>query len=109
MCFLPLDHFKLTKNKCRLTKGVVVKAVRLRNRLGRFEVKAPTVNIPNRGNLPGVNFTNILCAAFSYESFARSFFVLEVKVKLFIGARKLAQLRYKVSVKLIPGLTLKVT
>ncbi len=37
----------------------------------------------------GVNFTNILCAAFSYESFARSFFELEVKVKLFIGAKKM--------------------
>ncbi len=37
----------------------------------------------------GVNFTNILRAAFLYESF----FVLAVKDKLFIGARKLAQLR----------------
>jgi hypothetical protein len=34
----------------------------------------------------GVTFTNILCAAFSHESFAISFFVLEVKVKLLIGA-----------------------
>ncbi len=25
-------------------------------------------------NLPGVNFTNIICAAFTYESFAQSFF-----------------------------------
>ncbi len=33
--------------------------------------------------------------AFSYKSFAQSFFVLEVKVKLFINARKLAQLRSK--------------
>jgi hypothetical protein len=40
-----------------------------------------------------VNFTNILRAAFLYESFAKSVFVLEVKVKVFIGARKLAQLR----------------
>jgi hypothetical protein len=41
----------------------------------------------------GVNFTNILRARFSYESFARSFFVLDVEVKLFICARILAQLR----------------
>ncbi len=40
-----------------------------------------------------VNFTNILCAAFSYESFVQSFFVLAVKVKLVIGARILAQMR----------------
>jgi hypothetical protein len=43
--------------------------------------------------LAGVNFTNILLAAILYESFARSFFVLDVKVKLFIGAKKIAQLR----------------
>jgi hypothetical protein len=41
----------------------------------------------------GVNFTNILRATFLYESYAQSFFVLEVKVKLFICVRKLAQLR----------------
>ncbi len=35
---------------------------------------------------PGVNFTNILRAPFSYVSFMRSFLVLAVKVKLFIGA-----------------------
>jgi hypothetical protein len=40
---------------------------------------------------PGVNFINILRAAFSFKSFAQSFFVLAVKVKLFIGARILAQ------------------
>jgi hypothetical protein len=40
-----------------------------------------------------VNLTNILRAAFLYKSFARSFFVLEVKVKLFIGAKKMVQLR----------------
>jgi hypothetical protein len=39
-----------------------------------------------------VNLTNILREAFLYESFTQSIFVLEVKVKLFIGARKLAQL-----------------
>jgi hypothetical protein len=44
---------------------------------------------------PGVNFTNILRMPFSYESFTRSFFVLAVKVKLFICARILAQLRQK--------------
>ncbi len=43
--------------------------------------------------IPGVNFTNNLRAVFSYESLARSFFVLEVKVTLFIGAKKKAQLR----------------
>jgi hypothetical protein len=42
---------------------------------------------------PGANFTNILRAPFSCKSFVRSFFVLEVKVKLFICARILAQLR----------------
>jgi hypothetical protein len=41
---------------------------------------------------PWVNFTNILHTAYSYQSFARSFFVLAVKVKLFIGARILAQM-----------------
>jgi hypothetical protein len=41
----------------------------------------------------GVNFTNILRTAFPYESFVQSFFVLAVKVKLFIGARILAQMR----------------
>jgi hypothetical protein len=45
------------------------------------------------GKQAEVNFTNILCVGFSYVSFARSFFVLVVKDKLFIGARKLAQLR----------------
>ncbi len=45
--------------------------------------------------LLGVNFTNILCAAFSYESLVRSIFVLEVKVILFIGAKKMAQIRSK--------------
>jgi hypothetical protein len=40
---------------------------------------------------PNVNFTNILRAAFSYQSFAQSFFVLTVKVKRFIGARIFAQ------------------
>jgi hypothetical protein len=48
----------------------------------------------------GVNFTNILRAPFSYVSFARSFFVLVVKVKLFICKRILAQLRQKMLVKL---------
>jgi hypothetical protein len=41
----------------------------------------------------GVNFSNFLRAAYAYESFARSFFVLAVKVKLFICRRILAQLR----------------
>ncbi len=40
-----------------------------------------------------VHFTNILRAAFLYESFARSFFVLAVNVKLFIGAIILAQIK----------------
>jgi hypothetical protein len=41
----------------------------------------------------GVNFINILRAAFLYKSFMRSYFVLEVKVKLFTGTRILVQLR----------------
>ncbi len=40
-----------------------------------------------------VNFTNILCVAYLYESFARSFFVLAVKVQLFICTRILEQMR----------------
>jgi hypothetical protein len=40
-----------------------------------------------------VNFTNILRATFSYKSFALSFWVLAVKVKLFVCARILAQMR----------------
>jgi hypothetical protein len=43
----------------------------------------------------GVNFPNILRAAFLYKSFAQGFFVLAVKVKLFIGARVLAQMCFK--------------
>jgi hypothetical protein len=46
-------------------------------------------------SIPGVNFTNILRAAFLYKSFAPSFFVLAVKVKLFIGTRILAQMHFK--------------
>jgi hypothetical protein len=38
---------------------------------------------------------NIFCAAFLYESFARSFFVLEVKVNFLLAAKKMAQLRSK--------------
>jgi hypothetical protein len=53
---------------------------------------SPTKKILKKKKRVGVNFTNILRAAFSYESFARSFFVLEVKVKLFIGAKKMAHL-----------------
>jgi hypothetical protein len=39
--------------------------------------------------LPGVNFINI----FLCESFARKAFLLEVQVKLFFDAKKLAQMR----------------
>jgi hypothetical protein len=48
----------------------------------------------------GVNFTEILHAAFSYECLARSFIVLEVKVTLFIGAKKMA---HKMWMKLPSG------
>ncbi len=41
----------------------------------------------------GFNFTNILRAAFSYKSFARSFFVLTFKVWTFFDARIFAQMR----------------
>jgi hypothetical protein len=34
---------------------------------------------------PGVNFTNILRAAFSYESFARSFFYLHFRFELLLA------------------------
>ncbi len=43
-------------------------------------------------SLQGVNFTNILRAAFLYKIFAQSFFVFKVNIKLFIRARKLVQL-----------------
>jgi hypothetical protein len=33
----------------------------------------------------GVKFTNILCAAFSYESFAQSFFVLTFRFELLLA------------------------
>ncbi len=39
----------------------------------------------------GVNFTNILRAAFSYESFARSFSVLRFRVCTFFGVKISAQ------------------
>ncbi len=55
--------------------------------------KMPTVMKNQIKKRSWVNFTNILHEPFSYESFVRSFFVLAVKVKLFIGARILAQLR----------------
>jgi hypothetical protein len=45
----------------------------------------------------GLNFIIFLQAAFLYESFARSLFVLEVKVQLFICARILAQMLVKLT------------
>jgi hypothetical protein len=42
---------------------------------------------------PRVNFTKNLHTAFLYESFVWSFFMLAVKVKLFICARILVQMR----------------
>ncbi len=50
-----------------------------------------------------VNFTNILRTTILYESFVQSFIVLEVNVKIFIDAKKTAQWRSKMLVKLTPG------
>jgi hypothetical protein len=61
---------------------------RINHNLGNF-----TNILKGRVITSGVNLTNILRASFSYESFAQSFFVLEVKVKLFIGTKKMAQMR----------------
>ncbi len=54
--------------------------------------------------IPGVNFTNIFRVAFTFKSFAWSFYVLAVKVKFFICARILAQSAFKMLVKLTPVL-----
>ncbi len=48
----------------------------------------------------GVNFTNILRVAFSYKSFAQSFFVLEVWVKLFLAQGNWCKWANKMLVKL---------
>jgi hypothetical protein len=48
--------------------------------------------IKKRQDRARVSFTNILRTDFLYESFTGSLFVLAVKVKLFIGARVLAQM-----------------
>jgi hypothetical protein len=54
-----------------------------------------------REHRQGVNFTNILRAAFSYESFARSFFVLRFKVCTFwrknIGAKAASNMLVKLT------------
>ncbi len=67
----------------------------MREEKTKKQVKQSDIEAVNRDNKvrPRVNFTNILCMAFSYESFERNFFVLAVKVKLFIGTRILAQMQ----------------
>ncbi len=51
----------------------------------------------------GVNFNNILRTAFMYESFMRSFFVLAVKVKLYLAQEYWRKCDYKMLVKLTQG------
>jgi hypothetical protein len=50
-------------------------------------------NLAKKDKLLRGQFFQHFTHGFLYESLAESFFVLEVKVKLFIGASKLAQLR----------------
>jgi hypothetical protein len=50
-------------------------------------------NLAKKDKLLRGQFHQHFSRGFLYESFAQSFFVLEVKIKLFIGASKLAQLR----------------
>ncbi len=57
----------------------------------------------NKNSLPGVNFTNILRAAFSYESFSPSFFVLRFKVCTFWRKNIGAKAASNMLVKLTPG------
>ena len=52
---------------------------------------------------PGVNFTNILRAAFSYESFLRRFYVLTIWVCIFWQMDFGAKAAHKMLVKLPPG------
>ncbi len=52
---------------------------------------------------PGVNITNILRAAFSYESFLRSFYVLKIWVCNFWRNDFGAKAAHKMLVKLTPG------
>ncbi len=52
---------------------------------------------------PGVNFTNILWAAFSYKSFLRSFYVLTIWVCNFWRKEFGAKAAHKMLVKLTPG------
>jgi hypothetical protein len=52
---------------------------------------------------PGVNFTNILRAAFSYESFLHHFYVLTIWVCNFWQKDFGAKAAHKMLVKLTPG------
>ncbi len=52
---------------------------------------------------PGVNFTNTLRAAFSYESFLRRFYVLTIWVCIFWQMDFGAKAAHKMLVKLPPG------
>jgi hypothetical protein len=61
--------------------------------IGRFDFGLKPIFSAKWLSTPWVNFTNILLAAFLYKCFGLSFFVLAVKVKLFIYARILAQMR----------------
>ncbi len=52
---------------------------------------------------PGVNLTNILRAAFSYECFLRSFYVIKIWDVIFWQKRFGAKAAHKMLVKLTPG------
>ncbi len=49
------------------------------------------------GLTPGINFTNILFVAFSYESFSRSFFVLTFYVCTFSGTKAYLKMLVKLT------------
>jgi hypothetical protein len=52
---------------------------------------------------PGVNFTNILRAAFSYKSFLRSFYLLTIWVCNFLAKGFCKKASHEMMVKLTPG------
>jgi hypothetical protein len=55
---------------------------------------------------PGVNFTNILCAAFSYESFCAAFMCLQFGLIIFWQKDFGAKAAHIMLMKLTPGFTL---
>jgi hypothetical protein len=60
--------------------------------------------LDKKDHAAGVNFTNIIRATFSYESFARSFIVLRFRVCAFLAQIIGAKAAHIMLVKLTPGL-----